>query len=65
MAYPGYAGFIPGMISNNMYGQRYSNITRKAFANDKLGSNPYKLSSTGFNFVRHGKYILYLFKLNL
>jgi len=53
VVYPGYGGFIPSMKSNNEYGKNFSSITRTAFDNSKLGDNPYKLASTGFNFRRH------------
>jgi hypothetical protein len=52
VAVPGYAGFIPYVKSNNLYGKGYSPITRQALANPELGVNKFKLSSTGFNLDR-------------
>lgn len=53
VVYPGYAGFIPGLKSNNEYGKTFSQIARDSFAKPQLGVNKFKLSSTGFNFRKH------------
>eukprot|EP01017_Pseudomicrothorax_dubius_P013540 TRINITY_DN16009_c0_g1_i1.p1 TRINITY_DN16009_c0_g1~~TRINITY_DN16009_c0_g1_i1.p1 ORF type:complete len:207 (-),score=26.48 TRINITY_DN16009_c0_g1_i1:89-709(-) len=48
-AIPGYAGFVPGLKSNDEYGQNYTSITKKLLNNPDLGYNKYGLSSTGSN----------------
>ena len=50
---PGYGGFVPYLISDNKYGKTYGKITRQCFSNPKLGKNPFKLSTTGFNAKRY------------
>ncbi|CAD8086446.1 unnamed protein product [Paramecium primaurelia] len=48
-AVPGYAGYVPYVQSENLYGERFSEVARKSFADSKLGKFN-RLSSTGFNF---------------
>jgi hypothetical protein len=61
VAYTGYGGFIPTMVSNNEYGRGFSPITRDSFNNPDLGKNKFKLTSTVFNFRRPGIFIINIF----
>ena len=45
-AIPGYAGYIPGLIAENMHGRRYSAMARQSFENLGLATNKYNLDRT-------------------
>ncbi|KAL4468335.1 hypothetical protein ABPG72_010736 [Tetrahymena utriculariae] len=51
-AIQGYKGFIPQIQSNNMFGQTFSRSARQVLASN-ISNNPFKLSSTGHNSLRH------------
>lgn len=46
-AIPGYRGFIPGLVSENMHGSSYTPLSKEAFSKPELGRSNMKLSSTG------------------
>ena len=47
-AIPGYAGHIPYVKSDNIFGRPYSAITRESFARPQLGVNRFNISTNGF-----------------
>jgi hypothetical protein len=49
MAIPGYAGFVPGIKADNIYGKGFANMAKTSFNSDKLGKNLHGLATTGFN----------------
>lgn len=49
VAIPKYKGYIPYVHPENIHAKGYSSITREAFGKEKLGKNPFQLSSTGYN----------------
>ena len=55
LAPPGYGGYIPSFVSSNKFGNTFTQTTKECLGDDKLGQNPFKLSSTGFNHKRYGK----------
>jgi hypothetical protein len=50
---PGYQGLIPGMVSSAPYSKRYTEHAKELLANQELGLNRYRLSTTGFNRSKH------------
>jgi hypothetical protein len=46
---PGYAGYIPTIKAENVHARGFSAMAKQSFQNEKLGRNPFGLSSTGFN----------------
>ena len=51
-AIPGYGGYIPSVKAENIYGKGYTNTAKQSFHQDKLGKNPFGMSTTGFNLNR-------------
>lgn len=48
-AIPGYAGYIPYVKPESLYGKGYTPITKQCLSSDKLGKNILGLSTNGFN----------------
>lgn len=46
---PGYGGFIPSVKAENIHARGFSSTAKQSFQNERLGRNPFGLSSTGFN----------------
>lgn len=50
MHIPSYGGFVPSVKSENYFGRSYSQISRSSLNQPNLGANPFKLSTTGYNY---------------
>jgi hypothetical protein len=48
-AVPGYAGYIPYVKPESIYGKGYTPIAKECLSSDKLGKNILGLSTNGFN----------------
>jgi hypothetical protein len=49
-------GYIPYVVPENIHAKGYSPVSREAFAHEKLGKNPFSLSSTGYN-LNHAAFV--------